>query len=196
MIRPQHRTSARLRLVPVALGLGAAVVLGGCSAGQDAETRTQVAAVNGASGDTGNIAIRNVQFTFPRTGEVYPQGASAPVQGMIINSGETSDRLVGASSSYAASVQVSGATELPGDTALHVYGAPAPSAEHSGYAQPQPRPGQREVTITVHGLTEQIGPGVTIPVTFRFAQAGEATVQVPIARDHSPRPEHGSPQPE
>ncbi|GAB2762216.1 hypothetical protein GCM10027174_43560 [Salinifilum aidingensis] len=196
MIRPQHRTTARLRLVPVALGLGAAVAFGGCSAGQNAATETQVAAINGGSKDKGDIAMRNVQFTFPRTGEVYPEGSSAPVQGMIINSGETADHLVGASSSYAASVEVSGATELPGDAALHAYGAPAPSAENSGYVEPQPRPDQREVTITVNGLTEEIGPGVTIPVTFRFAEAGEVTVQVPIARDHSPRPEHGSPRPE
>ncbi|MHA6802089.1 copper chaperone PCu(A)C [Salinifilum ghardaiensis] len=196
MIRPQHHKSARLRLVPAALGLGAAVVLGGCSAGQTTETETQVAAVNGASKESGDIAIRDAQFTFPQDGTAYPQGSSAPVQLMIANSGETSDRLVGASSPYAASVDISGTTELPGDTALHAYGEQAPGAEGSGYVQPTSNSDQREVAITVNGFTEEIDPGVTIPVTFRFAEAGEITVQVPIGQDHRPRPEHGSPQPE
>ncbi|MHA6798107.1 copper chaperone PCu(A)C [Bounagaea algeriensis] len=199
MIRPQHHKSARLRLVPaaLALGLGAAVVLGGCSAGQNAETQEQVAAVNGASKDQGDIAIRDAQFTFPQTGTVYPEGSSAPIQLMIANSGETADRLVGASSPYAASVNVSGTTELPGDTALHAYGEqPQGGGADSGYQQPTANPDQREVAITVNGFTEEIGPGVTIPVTFRFDRAGEVTLQVPIGQDHRPRPEHGSPKPE
>ncbi len=197
MIRPQQHKSARLRLVPAALGLGAAVVLGGCSAGQDAETQEQVAAVNGASQDKGDIAVRDAQFTFPQTGTVYPAGSSAPIQVTIANSGETADRLVGASSPYAASVNVSGTTELPGDSALHAYGEQAQGGgEDSAYQQPSANPEQREVAITVNGLTEEIGPGVTIPVTLQFAQAGEVTMQVPIGQDHRPRPEHGSPQPE
>ncbi|GAA4862411.1 hypothetical protein [Saccharopolyspora cebuensis] len=185
MSRPQHHKARRLRLIPAALGLGAVVALSGCSAGQITETDTQVAAVNGGSGDVGEIAVRNAEFSFPAAGSAYPQGSSAPLEVVIANEGPD-DRLVAVRSPYAANVQVTGEQALPSGTALHAYGLHVP-----GQVRP---PEQRAVNITVNGFTEQITAGVTIPVTFAFEKAGEVTVQVPIGQDVEPRPEHNSPE--
>ena len=184
MSRPQHLKAVRLRLIPAALGLGAVVALGGCSAGQVTETDTQVAAVNGASGDAKQVAVRNATLAFPTEAAFYRAGSSAPVE-LVLSNGGPDDKLVQVSSPFAASAQISGISELPSGTALHATG---PSAKPAGA-------GQRTVQITLNGLKQDTTPAVTIPVTFVFAKAGQVTVQVPIGEDHNPRPEHGSPVP-
>ncbi|MCI2424005.1 copper chaperone PCu(A)C [Saccharopolyspora sp. K220] len=187
MSRPQHFKAARLRLIPAAIGLGAVVALAGCSAGQVTETDTQVAAVNGGSGDLNKIAIRNATFIFPTSGARYPAGSSAPVQLVLTNEGPD-DKLVQVSSPYANSATLGGITELPSRTALHATGG-------SAQVQQAETTADREVQITLNGFKQDIGPGVTVPVTFVFEKAGAVTVQVPIGPDHSPRAEHGSPMP-
>lgn len=185
MSRPQHLKAVRLRLIPAALGLGAVVALAGCSAGQVTETDTQVAAVNGGSGDVKQVAVRNATLSFPTEGAFYRAGSSAPLELVLSNEGPN-DKLVQVTSPYAASATVGGVTDLPSRTALHATG---PSA------QPAAGVDQRKVQITLNGFKQDITPGVTVPVTFVFAQAGQVTVQVPIGADHNPRPEHGSPAP-
>ena len=206
MSRPQHHTAFRVRLTSAALGLGAVVALAGCSAGQVTETDTQVAAVPGGSGDVNGIGVRNATLVFPTGQGRYGPGSSAPLQAVLINSGAQDDKLVQVTSSFANSVQVGQTTELPSNSSLHTDGAPSQSGQTSQGAQPsqsgqpsqQQAPSQgsatdeRQVSITLNGLTQQITPGVTVPVTFVFAKAGPVTVQVPIGEDSSPRPEHGS----
>ncbi|MFR9728507.1 copper chaperone PCu(A)C [Saccharopolyspora sp. MS10] len=181
MSRPQHHPF-RARLTSAALGLGALVALAGCSAGQVTETDTQVAAVPGGSGDAGGIGVRNATLSFPETGARYPAGSSAPLAGVLINDTGELDRLVRVSSTYARSAQVGEETTLPSRSALHAYGS---EEVHAG------GPEQRQVSITLQGLTQDITPGVTIPVTFEFEKAGPLTVQVPIGEDSTPRPDTG-----
>nr|WP_228046278.1 hypothetical protein [Saccharopolyspora sp. HNM0983] len=191
-------------MIPAALGIGAVAVLGGCSAGQVTETDTQVAAVNGASGDAQDVAVRNAHLSFPTAGASYPAGSSAPLELVIANEGPD-DQLVRVTSPYAQSADLGGETALPQGTALHGTGESAGAGPTDG-AQPgepqtgepqTPAPaspnGQREVQITLTGFTQEIGPGVVIPVTFEFANAGPVTMQVPIGEDDAPRPEHNSP---
>ncbi|MGI8309637.1 copper chaperone PCu(A)C [Saccharopolyspora hattusasensis] len=187
MSRPQHLKAVRLRLIPAAIGLGAVVALAGCSAGQVTETDTQVAAVNGGSGDLKQIAIRNATFTFPTSDARYPAGSSAPVQLVITNEGPD-DKLVQVTSPYAASATLGGITDVPSRTALHSVG-------QSAAVQQGETSADREVQITLNGFKQDITPGVTVPVTFVFEKAGSVTVQVPVGPDHTPRPEHGSPLP-
>ncbi|MFC7341149.1 copper chaperone PCu(A)C [Saccharopolyspora griseoalba] len=183
MSRPQHLKAVRLRLIPAALGLGAVVALAGCSAGQVTETDTQVAAVNGGSGDVKDVAVRDATLTFPSDASFYPAGASAPMELVLANQGPD-DRLVSVASPYAASATVSGETSLPTNSALHALG---------GNEQLDPGEDARTVKITLQGLKQQVGAGVTVPVTFTFEKAGQVTVQVPLGKDHNPRPEHGNP---
>ncbi|QUH05725.1 copper chaperone PCu(A)C [Saccharopolyspora erythraea] len=195
-------------MASAALGLGAVVALGGCSAGQVTETDTQVAAVSGGNGTVKEIAVRDAQMTFPEHGSVYRAGSSAPLKLVLSNDGAVDDRLVQVSSTYAATAQIEGTSDLPAGTALHADGARqesghattqqeptsshAPTASNAPSAQGGPSD-QREIRITLNGLTQDITPGVTIPVTFVFEKAGAVTVQVPIGPDHKPRPEHGAP---
>ena len=187
MSRPQHTKALRLRLAPAALGLGAVIALAGCSAGQTTETDTQVAAVSGASGQAKDIGVRDAQFTFPSGTTLYRAGSSAPIAVELTNDGDNGDRLIGVSSPYATSGRLGGTTDLPGRTVLRALGRPA---EPTIQGQPSD---QKVVNIALDGLKQDLRPGVTIPVTFVFQNAGAVTVQVPIGPDHSPRPEHGVP---
>lgn len=182
MSRPQHLKAVRLRLIPAALGIGAVIAVGGCSAGQVTETDTQVAAVNGASDNAQDVAVRNASLSFPAAGTSYPAGSSAPLEVFIANEGGD-DELVRVTSPYAQSADIQGETALPQGTALH----------GTGEAQATPPNEQRQVDITLNGFTQEINPGLVIPVTFEFANAGPVTIQVPIGEDDSPRPEHNSP---
>lgn len=197
MSRPQHHKAVRLRLASAALGLGAVITLTGCSAGQMTETDTQVAAIDGGNGEVNGLAIRDATLTFPPKDSAYPAGSSAPLRLVLSNEASTSDRLVQVTSPYAASAQLGGKTDLPGRTSLHALGEPTSGSQQSTGQHPggqnQPAPGgsadQPEVEITLNGLTQEIRPGVTVPVTFVFEKAGPVTVQVPIGADPSPRPE-------
>jgi copper(I)-binding protein len=188
--RPQHSKAVRLRLAPAVLGIGAVMAVAGCSAGQVTETDTQVAAVNGANGETQQAFVRDAQLTFPEGKPFYPAGSAAPMQVVLVNESGAADRLVQVTSPYAASVQLGGMTQLPSRTTLRATGEPAEGPENPA-VEGQPTD-QRKIKITLKGMTRDIRPGVTIPVTFSFEKAGQVTVQVPIAADKAPRSEHGS----
>jgi copper(I)-binding protein len=142
---------ARPRPTRAALVVGAligAVALAGCGAGQITQTSDQVAAVEGANAGTGQIAVRNATFEFdgPAEGDaVYPVGGNAPLEMAIVNTGAEMDRLVGASSPIASSVQVTGDMRIPGGQVLTVTGAPAPvvaAPQPSGAAAPDAAAGE------------------------------------------------------
>ncbi|ASU80746.1 hypothetical protein CDG81_01745 [Actinopolyspora erythraea] len=179
-------------MVPALVGLGAVAALSGCATGQQAETAQQVAAIYGASGDAKTMAVRNATLSYPEEGSVYPEGSNAPVETVLVNSGEQQDRLTGVSSSYARSVEVSGTQRIPSGTRLY---AVSDAADQTGItAVEATSDDEREtVRITLEGLTQGIRPGVTIPVEFTFANAGSVTLQVPIGRSPEDRPEYGSP---
>lgn len=199
MSRPKHTKATRLRLAPAVLGLGAVVALSGCATGQQAETSEQTAAIYGANGNVKHMAVRNATLTFPDGEPYYPKGSTAPVDVVLINEAMQQDRLVEVSSSYAASAKISGKTTIPGGTRLYSDGVragqssdykPTSLSEGAGPADPKPvGPVQRpQVNISLVGLTQNIRPGVTIPVTFTFARAGSTTVYVPIGPSGEPRP--------
>ncbi len=89
------RAEQKSRLaVVVALATGLALAAAGCSAGQITQTDTQVAVVDGASGDVGSIAVRNAQFAFPVSGHEYKAGEEAAVVVTIVNNGTSADKLL------------------------------------------------------------------------------------------------------
>jgi copper(I)-binding protein len=149
--------SRKLRIRPT----GAAVVVGamigaaalaGCGAGQITQTSEQVAAVAGASGNAGPIAVRDAVIEFAEDAEgaaIYPVGGAAPLQMSIVNAGPQPDRLVSASSPAAASVRISGIAEIPPGQVVVVEGVPAaaptpttaPQATQTAGAAPAPTAG-------------------------------------------------------
>ncbi|MFI6364797.1 hypothetical protein ACIBG0_18815 [Nocardia sp. NPDC050630] len=197
-------TGARRRMVSVAaLAAGAALVLSGCSSGQVAQTATQVAAVNGNHADIDRISLRNVHIVFPATGTDYTnaKGGKAIIALSVVNNGETvTDELTsittdlgtvkitppsGASAFQIAPQQTVVAATSPGAATAaksDEHGATPSSSAAPGAASqkttvdPEKKPGLIEVT----GLTKDITPGLTYPVTFNFKQNGTVTVQVPV----------------
>lgn len=194
MSRSQHSKAVRPRLVPAVVGLGAVVALSGCATGQQAETSQQVAAIAGSSAETKTMAVRNATLGFPDGTDgraVYEKGSSAPVDAVLINESERSDKLVRVSSSYAQSSEITGTRTIPGKQRLYAVEEQGGSTEKLTAAEAANDERER-VRISLDGLSQDIYPGTTIPVRFTFAEAGSVTLQVPIGGSPEPRPEHGS----
>jgi copper(I)-binding protein len=131
--------------VPAALGLGLAALLAGCGSGQITQTDTQEAAVNGANGTVGAIAIRDAQLAYPAASHgVYAPGSTAVLVLTIVNTGINDDQLVKITTPAALGVTIDGAADgtkdLPGGFAVHsgtdmddesLSAAPAPATTSS-----------------------------------------------------------------
>lgn len=106
-------------IVTAALAAGLGLVAVGCSAGQVTQTDTQVAAVDGASGNAGPIAVRNVMLAFPPDGNRYHEGDAVPMTFVIANTGETPDKLLSIKSDAAeGEAEVLGGKDIPSRYAL------------------------------------------------------------------------------
>ncbi|MCO1655186.1 copper chaperone PCu(A)C [Pseudonocardia humida] len=212
--KPHVRPTGAAAVAAAVIG---AITLAGCGAGQITQTAGQVAAVGGASADVGQIAVRDVSIAFAEDGEGatrYPPGGAAPLQMSIVNFGSGPDRLVSASSPVAASVQVSGETEIEAGQVLVVEGelpAPAPSAPAptptgtaapgattapgapGAAATPTPIPGLPSRTVAPTGEPNAVGadqPTLSAQPTaggFDPAGPGQGTVEDPNAVDEGTR---------
>jgi copper(I)-binding protein len=115
-------------VIRIALLLGALGALVGCATGQITQTASQAAAVNGANGQAGPIAVRDAELAYPENGKhFYPAGSSAPLKMTIVNTGANDDRLVAVRNPLAASVRVEGPTTISGRSAIRV----VPPAGHA-----------------------------------------------------------------
>ena len=149
-------------LAPAGLALFAAMtlVVSGCAAGQYSQTADQVAAIDGANGTVGDIAVLNARLA-PTVRENYPAGSNARVLLYISNAGFTADSLEGVSTSAATSVKITGDATLPPQTLADFAGETGTEVTLTGFVQEQPY-------------------GVSIPMTFSFANAGTIDLNVPI----------------
>lgn len=189
---PVSSTRRRRRLVSVAaLAAGAAIILSGCSAGQLAQTATQVAAINGNTAEVGNIALRNVHIVYPGSGDatINTKGGRAALALSIINTGETvPDELTGVTTDLGTAKITSADGDKiridPGETVV----VSTPSA---GTATVDTEAGKTEsAAIEITGLTQDIIPGLTYNVSFDFKESGTVEVQVPVdAGTEAPRHE-------
>lgn len=146
---PESRLVPPVRRPRIALAVGAlvgAVVLGGCGAGQVAQTAYQANGSTGATVTVNGIAIRDAQIAFGDDVEgaaIHPRGGTAPVEMHVINQGTQGDRLVSATSPVAASVTVGGQTDLPAGVEMVVSGG----ANASGRTLPGASEGPPEPPI-------------------------------------------------
>jgi len=158
------RTARRPRraLVSTAVSLlaAASLVISGCAAGQYSQTADQVAAIDGANGTIGNIAVLNARLA-PTEREKYPAGSNARLLLWISNDSLNPDELSSVSTSAAKSVQITGDPAVPGQTL-------ADFATDQG----------TEVTVT--GFVSDLYYGNSIPVTFNFKNAGTLSLNIPI----------------
>ena len=149
-------------LAPAGLALFAAMTLAvsGCAAGQISQTADQAAAIDGANGTVGDIAVLNARLA-PTARESYPTGSNARVLLYVSNNGLAANTLESVSTSAAKSVKITGDAALPPQSL-------ADFASETG----------TEVTVT--GFVQDQFYGVSIPMTFSFANAGSIDLNVPI----------------
>ncbi|WP_330183756.1 hypothetical protein OHB26_09080 [Nocardia sp. NBC_01503] len=193
----------RRAMTVAALAAGAVLALTGCGAGQISQTAHQVAAVNGNSANVGKVALRDVRFLLPQT-EQYDnaKGGKAVLAFSAANLGEaTPDELVSITTDLG-QVKINGKAEIKAQATLvsdlstaakdeHGATTTAP-AEHGTEAASDKTsdPNQKPLLVEVTGLTKDVTPGLTYPVTFIFKEAGTVVVNVPVdAGSNNPRPE-------
>jgi len=175
----------------MAVGIGLALLLAGCGTGQVTQTSRAQSSVNGAQGQVGPMAVRNAQLAVPDGDKPYYQsGSDAPLLLTIVNTGTTEDELTSMTSPSARSVRIEGQRALPAQTTLR---SVEPSESKSGTSGTSGAGGaglqQGEIRVVLEGLGEDVRPGLTVPVTLLFRQAGELTLNVPIAMPEEPRAE-------
>ncbi|MGH3777461.1 MAG: copper chaperone PCu(A)C [Pseudonocardiaceae bacterium] len=158
----------------VAACCAATVALAGCGAGQITQTDSQVAAVPGAYGDVGNIALRNVLIHYPPSPNgIYPAGSNVPVLLTIVNLGTSADELIDVTSPAASQVLVLGTSTIPpGTNVTSTIGSTLAGAQSPLVA------GELRIVLTT---TQPLRAGLNTPVTFVFRNAGTVTVPVPMA---------------
>jgi hypothetical protein len=181
--------------------LAALATVSACSSGLITQTNGQVAAVPGASantGEAGEIALRGVMIAYNGP-QGYPIGANAPLIVRIFNSGLTKVNLVAVDASgVAARVEkITDGASPPAEATPD----PSPSATGEPGTTPTPTPEPdptagilaeadpssyallvpgRGAYLQLVDLTQAIGPGESAPVTFRLT-AGDQTYTVTLA---------------
>ncbi|MDV2477003.1 hypothetical protein ACFWDA_19435 [Rhodococcus zopfii] len=175
----------------LALAAGAALTLSACGAGQISQTATQVAAINGNGGNVGQIALRNVHVIYPNSEEfsLEPGGKAALGFSIVNLDPYTADTLTGISTDFAAAATGADALTIPAGGSVVAGLPPAEAAEAQELVvdeSPKPAGDEEEpdtsvpVAVELTGLKEGVRPGLTIPVTFTFAEAGDVTISVPV----------------
>lgn len=163
-----------------ACGLGAALLLSGCSAGQVSQTATQEPAVNGTSANIGKIAVRNAHLRATQTTDYIQPGRDVELLFVASNgSPDVNDKLVSITSDVG-TVTLSGDTNLPASGTL-VVGAP------DGQITALESVEAAEAAEAMVALSKPITNGLTYNFTFKFEKAGEGTFAVPISAGESPR---------
>jgi copper(I)-binding protein len=172
-----HRKTRRL-VATAAIAAGAALTLSACGAGQISQTADQVAAVNGNFADVGNISLRNVHVVYPQSEEYSIEPGGKVELGFIAvnNSPANTDKLTRIATTAASSITLGeepGGTDIAPLTALGA-GAPADTQLDDPLIPLQ------QIVVELNGIGEDVRPGLTVPVTFTFENAGDVEVLVPV----------------
>ena len=143
---------SRRLIVTAALAAGLGLVAVGCSAGQITQTGRQVAAVDGASGNAGPMAVRNAMLAFPPDGNRYHEGDDVPLTFVIANTGDQADKLLSIKSEAAeAEAEIAGSKDIPAQYALRAEydAAHAPSKSSSPSASKSSSPSSSNPSVSL-----------------------------------------------
>ncbi|MEV6411224.1 hypothetical protein [Kribbella sp. NPDC051718] len=151
------------------------VTVAACGASFDAQTSKPYQAAEGANGQSGGIAVRNLLILASEDGK-------GELHGAFVNTGQSDDKLVSITSAAADAQNTS--TEQTGSVTFT--GLKATDLK-AGQSYTIPPAGGTPVTVTGGK------PGQMLKVTITFAEAGPLTTSVPVlTTDHyspSPRPD-------
>ena len=163
-----------LRAAAIGALLLSPVVLSACSAGQVTQTSTQEQNF-GAQTDAGPLDLRALELPYP-TGGTYPSGSEARLLGAVVSTASSEDTLVGITGDAFSDVEVVDPSAA----------APADDAAPAGISLPVPADGTLFLSdgqgpaVTLVGLSEELGVGDYVDVTFSFTESGDVTVPVPV----------------
>ena len=168
------------------LALATVAAVTACSAGQVTQTSTQVATVQGSSADIGDLALRDIRIVYP-SGGTYAEGSTAELVLVVTNQGLTEDNLIDVTGEFfdSANLPSDDPSPTPSDDP-----SSTPSGDEPAQANveaPIPAEGilqfgtSESPSIELVNLTEKISVAEVFVITFVFEQAGEVTVEVPVA---------------
>jgi len=160
------------RKIPLlaAVAMAAVAAVTGCSAGQVTQTSTQVATVNGSSANVGQLALRDIRILYP-SGGTYAEGSTAQLVLAVANQGLAEDTLIEITGEFFDDAAVS--TDDAGDEASVEVEVPAQGILQFGTPE--------FPSIELADLSAELSVAEIVSMTFVFEQAGEVTVEVPVA---------------
>jgi copper(I)-binding protein len=166
-----------LRAATMGVLLLSPVALTACSAGQVTQTATQERDKTGAQGQAGDIAVRQAQLVYPRSG-LYEAGDDAELQVAFVNGSSEDDALV--------SIEGEGFGDVEIRTAGGATGAASGGSSRSGDEIDIPADsavfvGGDDATVTLTDLDDDLTTGQYIELTFTFRNGGEVTLPVTVA---------------
>jgi len=158
-----------------------ALIMTGCSAGQQSQTSSQEPAVNGASGGVGTIALRDVRIRAQVSGAAVQPGESVDLLFVAANQSVTEgDRLVSITSDTGT------VTVRPADPEI-------PAAPDGVEAEATAAPSTAVKADATVKLAKPLANALTYNFVFKFDRAGQVTIGVPVTAGDAPRAEQPSP---
>lgn len=162
--------------------LAAAVVpMTGCT-GSDDFPENKNANSLGTHAELGPIKLRNVYVAAPDDG-LHEPGERAVILLSLINTGDRPDRLLSVTSPMAGEIQ------LRWDSACDGTAEPVdslPLTRNGSVPAPADRNTEEHLPyyLAVTAFSDTVRAGTTMPLTFRFAEAGEISVDAKAQADH------------
>lgn len=172
----------------IALAAGTTLALVGCGSGQISQMTTQVAAVNGSAGELGPISLRNLHVLYPSADYSNAEGGKAALAFFVVNTSEDKADKLEKITSDAGSVTIKpeAAPELDPQAAIEAV-PPTALASESASESTAPSTASEQATVRktklvveINDLKRSVSPGLTVAVTFTFAEAGDITINVPV----------------
>ena len=168
-----------LRAAAMGVLLLSPVALSACSAGQVAQTATQVRDKVGGTAMAGDITVREAQLAYPTGGE-YAAGDDAELVVVVSNSSEQDDTLVDITGEGFSDVEVTGGTGTAGSTTPPAGDGAVGGLDVTIPAESNVFIGEEGPTVTLTGLDEALTVGQGLDLTMSFERAGEIQVRVPV----------------
>lgn len=181
MVSREPTGALRTILPAAALGLAGVLGITGCSAGQVTQTDSVQPAVNGNTGQVGDISLRDVRLAYPEDG-AYEEGDAVPLLLTIVNDGDTATALESVSLADPGIVDndadLLGNPSLPGRYGLHV----VVPEEPTGNEAPETS-GSSETSVTeTETSTEETAPETAPETSGTEEPSGSETPSVTATR--------------
>lgn len=175
------------RRIGIAIAVAAALLTSACAAGQHAQTADEKPTIDGTNASVGLIDLRGLAIETPTT-LAYNPGSAMPLKVVIVNNAQQPDQLTSITSpdikgwaAYATTADADAVLNPGSGSSSTAPAAPDKTVTidgngRMGYATPE-----ATGALLLLGAKKLINAADTIPVTFTFANAGQVTVQVPVA---------------